>query len=130
MPGAGSCSHRCRDGATGRRSDINSAQIPISLLCFPRKTRENRGCGPGRSARCRDSVTYRPKGLARFLGEWPRRSDPIAYGARVLADPGRRLFGGMESMGVSLQRTLLAAPTTFLWTVAALAQQTPEAAAP
>src|SRR5215475_3750563 len=36
----------------------------------------------------------------------------------------------MESMGVSLQRTLLAAPTTFLWTVAALAQQTPEAAAP
>src|SRR5262245_8960324 len=36
----------------------------------------------------------------------------------------------MESMGVSLQRTLLAAPTTFLWTIAALAQQTPEAAAP
>src|SRR5467141_2120958 len=36
----------------------------------------------------------------------------------------------MESMGVFLQRTLLAAPVTFLWTVAALAQQTPEAAAP
>src|SRR6267378_4140322 len=36
----------------------------------------------------------------------------------------------MESMGVFLQRTLLAAPATFLWTVAALAQQTPEAAAP
>jgi Amt family ammonium transporter len=36
----------------------------------------------------------------------------------------------MESMGVSLQRTLLAAPATFLWTVAALAQQTPDAAAP
>jgi Amt family ammonium transporter len=36
----------------------------------------------------------------------------------------------MESMGVFLKRTLLAAPVTFLWTVAALAQQTPEAAAP
>jgi len=36
----------------------------------------------------------------------------------------------MESMGVFLQRTLLAAPATFLWTVAALAQQTPEATAP
>ncbi len=33
-------------------------------------------------------------------------------------------------MGVFLQRTLLAAPVTFLWTVAALAQQTPEATAP
>ena len=33
-------------------------------------------------------------------------------------------------MGVSLQRTLLAVPATFLWTVAALAQQTPDAAAP
>ncbi len=33
-------------------------------------------------------------------------------------------------MGVFLKRTLLAAPVTFLWTVAALAQQTPEAAAP
>jgi Amt family ammonium transporter len=33
-------------------------------------------------------------------------------------------------MGVFLQRTLLAAPVTFLWTVAALAQQTPDAAAP
>jgi len=42
----------------------------------------------------------------------------------------RRFFEGMESMGVFLQRTLLAAPATFLWTVAALAQQTPEAAAP
>src|SRR5438445_6210024 len=40
------------------------------------------------------------------------------------------VFGGMESMGVFLQRTLLAAPVTFLWTVAALAQQTPEATAP
>jgi Amt family ammonium transporter len=36
----------------------------------------------------------------------------------------------MESMGAFLQRTLLAAPVTFLWTVAALAQQTPEATAP
>jgi Amt family ammonium transporter len=36
----------------------------------------------------------------------------------------------MESMGVFLQRTLLAAPVTFLWTVAALAQQTPGATAP
>jgi Amt family ammonium transporter len=36
----------------------------------------------------------------------------------------------MESMGVFLRRTLLAAAATFLWTVAALAQQTPEAAAP
>jgi len=33
-------------------------------------------------------------------------------------------------MGVFLQRILLAAPATFLWTVAALAQQTPDAAAP
>jgi len=33
-------------------------------------------------------------------------------------------------MGAFLQRTLLAAPVTFLWTVAALAQQTPEATAP
>ena len=33
-------------------------------------------------------------------------------------------------MGVFLKRTLLVAPVTFLWTVAALAQQTPEAAAP
>ena len=33
-------------------------------------------------------------------------------------------------MGVFLQRTLLAAPVTFLWTVAALAQQTPAATAP
>ena len=33
-------------------------------------------------------------------------------------------------MGVFLQRTLLAAPVTFLWTVAALAQQTPGATAP
>jgi Amt family ammonium transporter len=36
----------------------------------------------------------------------------------------------MGSMGVFLQRTLLAAPVTFLWTVAALAQQTPGATAP
>jgi Amt family ammonium transporter len=36
----------------------------------------------------------------------------------------------MESMGVFLQRTLLAAPVAFLWTVAALAQQIPEATAP
>ena len=33
-------------------------------------------------------------------------------------------------MGAFLQRTLLAAPVTFLWTVAALAQQTPGATAP
>ena len=33
-------------------------------------------------------------------------------------------------MGAVLQRVLFAAPITFLWTVAALAQQTPEAAAP
>jgi Amt family ammonium transporter len=33
-------------------------------------------------------------------------------------------------MGVFLQRASLAAPGTFLWTVAALAQQTPDAAAP
>src|SRR6266446_9138974 len=39
-------------------------------------------------------------------------------------------FEGMESMGVFLQRTLLAAAAMFLWTVAALAQQTPGAAAP
>src|SRR6266404_306937 len=38
-------------------------------------------------------------------------------------------FEGMESMGVFLQRTLLAAAGMFLWTVAALAQQTPGAAA-
>src|SRR5262249_42843580 len=36
----------------------------------------------------------------------------------------------MESMGVFLQRTLLAAPIMFLWTVGALAQQAPEATAP
>src|SRR5438445_694480 len=40
------------------------------------------------------------------------------------------VFGGMESMGVSLQRTVLAAPVTFFWTVGALAQQTPAATAP
>jgi len=33
-------------------------------------------------------------------------------------------------MGVLVQRTLFAAPVTFLWTVAALAQPTPEATAP
>jgi ammonium transporter, Amt family len=36
----------------------------------------------------------------------------------------------MESMGEFPKRTLLAAPVTFLWTAAALAQQTPDAAAP
>jgi Amt family ammonium transporter len=36
----------------------------------------------------------------------------------------------MGSMAVFLQRTLIAAPITFLWTIAALAQQMPEAVPP
>jgi ammonium transporter, Amt family len=40
------------------------------------------------------------------------------------------VLGVWKSMGAVLQRALLAAPVTLFWTVAALAQQTPEAAAP
>src|SRR5262252_10237955 len=39
-------------------------------------------------------------------------------------------LGVWNSMGAVLQRALLAASVTFLWTLTALAQQTPEAAAP